>query len=65
MTDHLNCHFKDKLLSERMSQITGGHLNYHLKCHFKDKLLFERMSQITDDHLKDKLLLAHRLTTLI
>ena len=43
-TDHLKCHFKDKLLSERMSQITNGHL--------KDKLLSERMSQITGGHLK-------------
>ena len=37
---HLKCHLKDKLLFERMSQITDDHL--------KDKLLSEWMSQITD-----------------
>ena len=53
---HKRSHYRYKLLSERMSQITGC----YLKCHFEDKLLSERMSQITGGHfkghLKDKLL---------
>ena len=41
---HLKCHFTDKLLSERMSQIRYCHLNCHFKCHLKGKLLSEQMS---------------------